>query len=320
MSEDLPDHEQRLLEDRLRRPQAAGDLEGVGAALVHGLDDALAAAIVIRQPAADELRVRGDVLAVSGVEPGERHRRRLPQALEVLDARPRARPVRLEGGIDLGVGGDLGQQVVAHERDPLAVVDQQRVRGAVPGARDHAQVAAAGADRLAVGQLDVGVVGLRLVADEVPEHLGVGQDLVGHPVVAHQREREAAVGLVARVVVASVRGRALVGRDARARAAGDRGGQAAVVEVVMRDQHQLDVLHAMPGGAQADLERRQRLVVARTGVDQRQRVTPQQPGVHRADVRQGQGDEKGRVHGPETNSSIARQCPSLPYVSETCMI
>ena len=40
-----------------------------------------------------------------------------------------------------------------------------------------------------------------------------------------------------------------------------------------------------PARRKACLERRERLVVARARVDQRQRVAAQQPGVDRADVR-----------------------------------
>ena len=63
----------------------------------------------------------------------------------------------------------------------------------------------------------------------------------------------------------------------------------AVVEMVVRDEDELDVLDADAVAAQAGLERAERLVVARAGVDQRERVAAQQPGVHRADVRQRDG-------------------------------
>jgi hypothetical protein len=69
-----------------------------------------------------------------------------------------------------------------------------------------------------------------------------------------------------------------------------------VVEVVVGDQDELDVLQADSGARQARFERRQRLVVARAGVDQRQRVAPQQPGVDRAHVGEGERDAEGGVH------------------------
>ena len=187
--------------------------------------------------------------------------------------------------------------MVADERDPLAFVDQQRVGGAVAGAGDDAQVAAAGADALTVRQHDVGPVGGGLVAEELPERLGVGDHVLGHAVVAHQREREPPVGLATLLVVRAVRGSALVGSDPRARARGDRRREAAVVEVVVGDEHQLDVLQSHAGAAQAGLERGQRRVVARARVDQRERVADQQPGVDRADVRERERDADGGVHG-----------------------
>ena len=65
----------------------------------------------------------------------------------------------------------------------------------------------------------------------------------------------------------------------------------------MGAQDELDVLDAHALSPQAGLERGQRLVVAWTGVDQRERVAPQQPGVDRADVRQGERDLDDGFHG-----------------------
>jgi hypothetical protein len=186
--------------------------------------------------------------------------------------------------------------MVTDERDPLMLVDEQRVGRAVTRARDDAQVAAAGADRRAVGEHDVGVIGLRPVADEVPELLGVGPDGLRHAVVAHQREREPPIGLTARLVVGAVCRGALVGRDPGPRTLGDRGREPAVVEVVVRDQDELDVLHADAGCHQTRFERGQRLVVAWAGVDQGQRVAAQQPGVDRPDVRERKRDAERGVH------------------------
>ena len=219
------------------------------------LDDAVAAAVVLGQPPADEIGVRGDLVAVPGQQPGEWHGGGLPQALEVLDPRPRPRPVGLQGRVDLRVGRDPAEQVVADEGKALALVDEQRVGGAVPGPRDDAQVAAAGADDRAVGQLDVGVVGVRRALDEVPESLVVGDDCLGHAVVAHEREREAAVRGGPLGVAAAVGGRAVERGDPGAGAAGDRGGQAGVVEMVVRDEDQLDVLDADAVAREARLER-----------------------------------------------------------------
>ena len=199
----------------------------------------------------------------------------------------------------------MAEQVVADERDPLALVDEQRVGRAVPGPRHDAQVAAARRGWCSPSASTTSAcVGVRLAAQELPERLGVGDHRLGHAVVAHQREREAAVGLAALVVVRAVGGRALVGGDAGARARGDRRREAAVVEVVVRDQHELEVLEPHAGAAQAGLERGQRLVVARARVDQRQRVAPQQPGVDRADVREREAGCGRERAWPESSSSM----------------
>ena len=132
--------------------------------------------------------------------------------------------------------------MVADERGPLAIVHEQRIGGAVPGAGDDAQVAAARADAFAVREHDDSGVGIRLAAQELPERLGVGEHRLRHAVMAQQREREAPVGLAALLGVRAVGGRSLVGGDPRARAGGDRRREPAVVQVVVRDQHQLEVL------------------------------------------------------------------------------
>ena len=147
------------------------------------------------------------------------------------------------------------EQVVADEGDALALVDEQGVRGAVPGPRHDAQVAAAGADGRAVGQLDVGVVGVRRALDEVPESLVVDDHRLGHAVVAHERERVAAVRSGPLGVVAAVGGRAVERGDPGAGAAGDRRGQPRVVQMVVRDEDELDVLDADTGAREACLER-----------------------------------------------------------------
>ena len=64
----------------------------------------------------------------------------------------------------------------------------------------------------------------------------------------------------------------------------------------MRDQHELDVLHPQAGAREARLERAERLVVSRARVDERHGVAPQQPGVHRADVAERDGDTDGVLH------------------------
>ena len=153
--------------------------------------------------------------------------------------------------------------------------------------------------------------GSDVVADELPEASLSAMTCAGHAVVAHEREREAPVGRGALAVALAVGGRGSSAATVAPERARDRGGQARVVEVVVRDQQdELEVLERAPASAQARLERGQRLVRARAGVDERQRVAAQQPCVDRADVRQ---RERGsgrclpsRVSVPEPTSSMNR--------------
>ena len=61
----------------------------------------------------------------------------------------------------------------------------------------------------------------------------------------------------------------------------------------MRGEHELDVLEAHAFAPQAVLQRRQRRVVARPGVHERQGLAAEEPGVDRADVRQRERDGHG---------------------------
>ena len=76
-----------------------------------------------------------------------------------------------------------------------------------------------------------------------------------------------------------------------------------MVEVVVRGEDELDVLDAQPLASQPGLERRQRGVVARAGVEQCEWVPAQEPGVHRADVYEREGDVDDLRH--EVSSSMS---------------
>ncbi len=61
-----------------------------------------------------------------------------------------------------------------------------------------------------------------------------------------------------------------------------------MVEMVVRDEHELDVGDRMPVQRQGLLESIVRLVVRRPGVDERERIAFQQPHVDGAEVRHAQ--------------------------------
>ena len=66
--------------------------------------------------------------------------------------------------------------------------------------------------------------------------------------------------------------------------------------MVMGDHDELDVLERVTVLGQLLLERRERLVVRRAGVDDRQRLAREQPDVDRAEVRHRHRDLRDLTH------------------------
>ena len=144
--------------------------------------------------------------------------------------------------------------MVPDDRLVRGVVDEERVGRAVPGTVDRAQSPAAGADLVAVGQHDVRLV-VRAAADDVlPERRGVGDEVRGDTVRREQPLREPPFGGGLLVVAdAPCSGRVERGH-ARARPLPDPAGEAGVVEVMVRQQQELDVLDGEPVAAELLLE------------------------------------------------------------------
>ena len=195
---------------------------------------------------------------------------------------------------------------------PLGVVDEERVRGAVAGAGDHPQVAPARADAVPVGEHVVGVPAVRRLADEVEEPLVGGDDGIGHAVVAHERLGVAPVRLGAVVVPLAVGGRPVERAHRGTRVPRDARREAAVVQVVMRDEDELQVLDARSRVLQAGPQRGVRLLAVGARVDQGQRLAPQQPRVDGLDVGQRDGDPDDVIH--DARWSADRACGRLNRV------
>jgi hypothetical protein len=66
-----------------------------------------------------------------------------------------------------------------------------------------------------------------------------------------------------------------------------------VVEVVVSEEHELEVLDREAVARELLLERRQGLVASRPGVHERQGLASQQPEVDRAEERDGEGESGG---------------------------
>jgi hypothetical protein len=91
------------------------------------------------------------------------------------------------------------------------------------------------------------------------------------------------------LVVANAPGRRRVERsDGRTGALLDRRGEAGMVEVVVREEQELDVLDREAVGRELALERCECLVAPRPRVDERERVALEQPDVDAAEKRDGQ--------------------------------
>ena len=249
MAEHLPDDEQRLLGDRLRGPQVGGDLERAGAAGAERLDDAVAAALVVGQPLADELGVVGDRRRRGRCSRRrERHRGGPPQALEVLDARARARAGRARAP---------GRSRCS--RRSWRAGGRRRTRSARARRRAaRRSCCGPGAPRRAGRGRRRGCARRRRARRrrrrrrdsrrmKLPEVLVVGDHRApARRGGASARARSAGRPRRARRSARRRRPRAR-GRDPGARARGDRRREPAVVEVVVRDQHQLEVLEPHAG-------------------------------------------------------------------------
>ena len=84
----------------------------------------------------------------------------------------------------------------------------------------------------------------------------------------------------------------LVSGDPAARAFADRGGEPDVVGVLVGEDQQLDVLDPEAVRREPCLERGERLRRVRTGVDERERVAPEEPAVDGADGERRREDER----------------------------
>ena len=89
-------------------------------------------------------------------------------------------------------------------------------------------------------------------------------------------------------------------------------GQPGVVEMVVGDEHELDVLQGVPERCQLLLERGEGLVVRGAGVDERQRLAGEQPDVDRAEVRHRHRDLRDFTHtGTERLTAPSAESDSL---------
>ena len=125
---------------------------------------------------------------------------------------------------------------------------------------------------------------------EAAGHLAQGgDDLLGDPVSPHQRGRLLVVALGVVAEVLDEGDEQVKGRNLRARALGDDVDQPEVVDVLVGDDHQLDVLDPVAESLELAVELVQRLAGIGARVDQREGPALEQVGVDAADL-EGSGD------------------------------
>ena len=129
---------------------------------------------------------------------------------------------------------------------------------------------------------------LRAPGPEAAGHLSQGGDhLLGDPVPAHQRRRLLVVPLGVVAEVLDERREQVEGRHLGAGALGDDVHESEVVDVLVGDDHQLEVLDPMAERLELALELVERLAGVGPGVDQRERLALEQVGVDAADLERG---------------------------------
>ena len=218
----------------------------------------------------------------------------------------------------------MAEQVVRRDQDaPLAVVED-RVGGAVAGAVVHLEGAVAEAHLLAVAQ-HAGHVGTRAPGAEGARHGGQrAHHVLGDPVAEHRLAREVVVRLRLLGEVLDERHGHVDGGDLGARVRRHERHEPEVVDVLVGEDHQLDVLERVAEAGDPALELVERRARVRPGVHQRERLVLDQVDVHSPDrERRGDGeavDAGGGRRGegvvaharitPSTSSRFSSMCSS----------
>ena len=172
-----------------------------------------------------------------------------------------------------------------------SLVPEDGVGGAVAGAVQRLQGAVAEGDLLAVGERP-GHLDVRAPAAEAArDALQRGGDLLGDAAAQHQLDREAVLGLGVLVEVGEPLGGDADRGDLGAGVLDDDLDQAEVVDVLVGDDHQLEVVDRVAALAELALQLVERLARVRAGVDQGQRVVLEQVAVDPADRERGRDRE-----------------------------
>ena len=189
---------------------------------------------------------------------------------------------------DQRVGGDVGDQVVGGDQDPPLCVPEDRVGGAVAGPVQGLQGAVAEGDLLAVGAAAAsprraspsrGSCARRSAARRRPPR--------GCRCAASARPRSASSRSASSPKLASRSAANVERRDLGAGVLDDDLDQAEVVDVLVGDDHQLEVVDRVAALLELALQLVQRLARVGPGVDQGQRLVLDQVAVDPPDRERG---------------------------------
>ena len=170
----------------------------------------------------------------------------------------------------------MADQVVADDRQPLVLDDEDRVGRAVPGPLPDEEAPAARLDDIAVPDRAVDRDGAAVDAVLLGDGVELRDRRLGDAVQAHH------VGLVGVLELHLARevgeepGQKVVRDDRRAAPLAHRVGEPDVVVVLVGEDDLLDVLDPEPARRKRRLELDQRLRPVRSRVDQRQRIALEQ--------------------------------------------
>ena len=193
----------------------------------------------------------------------------------------------------------MPDQVVADDREPLVLDDEDRVRRAVPRALADEEAAAAGLDDVAVADRAVDRDGAAVDAVLAGDGVELGDRGLGHAVQAHHLGLVGVLQLHLPGEVGEKAAQELVRDDRGTAPLAHRVGEPDVVVVLVGEDDLLDVLHPEAAGSQRGVELDDRFRPVRTGVDECQRVALEEitvDGPHRERHRQGDGADRGDRH------------------------
>ena len=300
MAEHLREREVRLRHGDVA-PQVGGDLVGRARALLEQAVDLVRAAAVQLEALVDQLAVLGHRVPVAGQHELHVHLTRGRQRVEVLHQRLRALGRAVARAGEQRVGGDVTQQVVGGDQDAALAVVEDRVRGGVAGAVMHVQGAVAQLDRVAVAQRPGDLHARAPGAEGARDRLQRRHHVLGDAVAQHDVAREVVVGLGLGGEALHERDRGVDGRHLGARVRGHERHQAEVVDVLVGEDHQLDVLERVAEPLQAAAELVERRARVGPGVHQRERRVVDQVDVDPPDG-EGGGD------GEPVDAGRGRRC------------